>query len=540
MNGEAARHHETTERPNARSEVLLVSVYELGHQPFALASAWAALEHAGHRVSAIDVSLDALEPALVERADVVAVSVPMHTALRLGRGLIERVRRLNPRAHLCLFGLYAWMHARDLLLAAADSVIGGEFEPALVELAGRVARGERVADWAAIAGVTTAESLRKSAGLVAPPELSKVSFAAPVRQGLPPLERYAKLVGPRPGETRVAGYVEASRGCRYRCRHCPVVPVYDGRFFVVPESIVLSDVDQQVRAGASHITFGDPDFLNGPGHALGIARALHRAHPDVSFDITTKIEHVLAHRQLFSELRELGCVFMLSAVESLSDRVLAELDKGHTKRDVLEALEISRSAGLPLRPSLVPFTPWTTLEDYEKLVDFVFEQGLVEAVEPIQFAIRLLVPRGSALLWPRSGARRPAGSASRQALVTEQPDWLGAYDAGDLGYGWQHPDPRMDALYRAVSAEVERSTQQAPANREVISRIRDLAYGAAGRAPPPLAERWPSAFVPRLTEAWFCCAEPSAAQLSHAGGSLRVQADSDLRASSGGTCVRRC
>ena len=79
-----------------------------------------------------------------------------------------------------------------------------------------------------------------------------------------PLEKYARLTMPD-GRTRTVGYTEASRGCKHLCRHCPIVPVYDGVFRVVDRDVVLEDIRQQVAAGAQHITFGDPDFFNGTG-----------------------------------------------------------------------------------------------------------------------------------------------------------------------------------------------------------------------------------------------------------------------------------
>src|SRR6185436_14513920 len=102
------------------------------------------------------------------------------------------------------------------------------------------------------------------------------------------------------GRTSAAGYVEASRGYLHTCHHCPVVPVYGGRFFAVDLETVLADVRGQVQQGARHISFGDPDFLNGPTHAQRIARALHREFPELSLDFTAKVEHLVRHRGLFA------------------------------------------------------------------------------------------------------------------------------------------------------------------------------------------------------------------------------------------------
>ena len=488
-------------RPGA---VLLVSCYELGHPPFAIASPWAQLEQAGFGVAGVDTSVDPLDADTVARASLVAVSVPMHTAVRLGVTVAQRVRAQHPDAHVCLFGLYAALNAEHLLAEGiADSVIGGEFESALVGLARALAEGRRGEALADVEGVTTRATLRpmNGASLAAPPVLRRLPFVTPRRDGLPALDRYARLIGPKAGEERLSGYVEASRGCLHRCLHCPITPVYEGRFFIVPREVVLADADQQIRAGARHITFGDPDFLNGVGHAMAVARALHEAHPEVTFDVTTKIEHVMKHRDRFAELSRLGCIFVVSAVESLSDRVLVELDKGHTRADVFEALGILRAAGIAMRPSLVPFTPWTTLDDYLDLCDFIVAEGLEANVDPIQLAIRLLIPPGSALL-----------------AVDRPRPWLGPLVAQDLGHRWAHPDPVMDQLHEAVAQRVEEAAQRGEDAAATFEAIRALAYAAAGREAPPIARAGERAFVPHLTEPWFCCAEPSRVQMEQACG----------------------
>ncbi len=74
------------------------------------------------------------------------------------------------------------------------------------------------------------------------------------------------------------------------------MPIYNGQFRIVQPDVVLADVDAQVAAGAEHITFGDPDFFNGPTHAMRVVDALHAAHPQVTYDVTIKVEHLLQHR----------------------------------------------------------------------------------------------------------------------------------------------------------------------------------------------------------------------------------------------------
>jgi radical SAM superfamily enzyme YgiQ (UPF0313 family) len=452
----------------ADGDILLLSTYELGHQPLHLASPLGFLERAGFRPRALDLAVEKLDEEAVRRARFVGIAVPMHTALRLGLRVAARVRKVNPASHLCFYGLYAPLNRALLVEAGADAVLGGEYEQELVAL------------------VESLEAARRPPRLVV---LDRLNFAAPQRSGLPPLERYARLVAPD-GE-RVAGYVEASRGCLHLCRHCPIPPVYEGRFFVVPAETVLADARRQIEAGARHLTFGDPDFLNGPGHGLAVTRALHAEFPSVTFDVTAKIEHLLAHRSLLPELGRLGCSFLVSAVESLNARVLELLDKGHTRADVDTALDLTRAAGIALRPSLVPFSPWETLDSYLELLDWIEARGLLDQIDPVHLSIRLLIPPGSKLL-----------------ELDEVRAQLGPLEPSKLSYAWSHPDPRMDALQRAVYSAVEGAVACGEDPRATFARVRALARAAADGQPltaaPPVAAAAAGARSPHLSETWFC------------------------------------
>ncbi len=457
--------------------ILLVSCYELGHQPLSLAFPLSYLRQLGYAPVAVDTSVEQLENAVIRAASLVAISVPMHTALRLGTQLAQQVRQVNPGAKICFYGLYAWLNADYLLREHADFVIGGEFEQPLANLCAALQRGELNAP---VKGVSSADH-RVS------PSIERVSFPMPLRESLPDLQSYAHLL--RDGEAIRAGYTEATRGCHHTCLHCPVVPVYRGRFFAIPRSVVLEDIRQQVRQGAGHITFGDPDFLNGPTHSLRICRAMHEEFPHVTFDMTTRIEHILQHRDLMPEFGELGCLFVVSAVESVSESVLEHIEKGHTKEDVFEALKVLDAAGIAMRPSLLPFTPWTTLNDYLELLTFIEEHDLIENVDPVHLSIRLLVPPGSALL------DRP-----------ESDEWLGELDEAGYTYRWSNPDPRLDVLQRDIGAIVERAERDGAESIDTFYQIKETAWSAAGQQPPAATgnprQTWRR--PPRLTESWFC------------------------------------
>jgi len=433
--------------------VLLISTYEMGRQPFGLASPAAWLASDGHEVACVDLCVESLPEDKVRAADLVAFYLPMHTATRLAVKVIEKVRRLNPAAHLCCYGLYAPLNDAYLRKLGIETILGGEFEPGLVALANGKAEGPLIS-------------------------LDRLKFLPPVRSSLPSLEAYAHLRVN--GTSKTAGYTEASRGCKHLCRHCPVVPVYQGAFRVVQPDIVLEDIRRQVAAGAQHITFGDPDFFNGPTHAMRIVEELHREFPGVSYDATIKIEHLRNHRDLLPLLKQTGCLFVTSAVESVDNAVLEKLDKGHTRADFVEVVHEFRCAGLTLAPTFIAFTPWTTRETYRELLATLVELDLVEHVAPIQLALRLLIPRGSRLL----------ELDEIQSVVT-------GFDEPALLYRWTHPDTAMDAL----AAQALKIAAQKGSRREIFRKMWDL---VANQPLPENFDLMPRATIPYMDEPWYC------------------------------------
>jgi len=260
------------------------------------------------------------------------------------------------------------------------------------------------------------------------------------------------------------------------------VPVYKGAFRVIQRDTVLADIRTQVDAGARHITFGDPDFFNGPLHARALVEALHAEFPDVTYDVTIKVEHLLKHRDLLPVLKQTGCLFVVSAVESVDDSVLERLDKGHTRSDFLRCVELMRKAGLTLSPTFVPFTPWTTWETYRDLLRTIVDCDLVSNVAPIQLAIRLLIPQGSRLL----------------ELADLQVE---GFDASALTYRWSNPDSSLDALVTRLQSMIQCQEKAGASRAEVFGRIWQMVFAKPLDIDPMLVSR---AAIPFLTEPWYC------------------------------------
>jgi radical SAM superfamily enzyme YgiQ (UPF0313 family) len=450
----------------ALTRVLLISTYDLGRQPFGLASPAAWLRADGHEVTCLDLTRSPLDPDAVARADIAAVFLPMHTATRLALPAIDRIYAINPRIQVIAYGLYAPLSETALREHGVGTILGAEFEGELTRTVRR------------FGGSEVQSGSGSSSG-----SLERLTFIQPDRSDLPPLARYASL---QVGDARkVVGYTEATRGCKHLCRHCPIVPVYNGRFRAVDADVVLADIRAQVAAGAGHITFGDPDFFNGPTHSMRILERFAVEFPRVTFDATIKIEHLRAHADLLPRLRDAGCAFITSAVESIDDETLGALEKGHTRADFEAVVRHCREIGLPLSPTFVAFTPWTTLDGYCEMLDAIDELQLVTAVAPVQYAIRLLIPAGSRML------ELPA--------VRER---VTHFDPATLTHVWRHRDARVDAL-QVTMERLAGKRVNAPRD-EFFAHVWDAAHEAAGRPAPPRRPLASRATVPYLNEPWYC------------------------------------
>ena len=459
-------------------KVCLINTYDLGHQPFGIASPARWLEDAGAKVKCLDLSVECIDDDKIKSAGLIAIYLPMHTATRLAVEVLPKIKNLNPRAYLAFYGLYAKLNKDLLLSLGGKTIISGEFEDSLVHLY------KQLVD----------KKIFSNSKLVS---LKRQNFRKPNRSHLPNLKNYAKLINGK-AQSITVGYTEGTRGCKHICRHCPVVNVYKGRFFVVQPDVVMEDIRQQVDAGAEHITFGDPDFFNGPGHAFKLVKTFHAEFPDLTYDVTIKVEHLLAHSEKLSLLAETGCIFVTTAVEEVDDEILCKLEKNHTRVDFVEVVNATRTAGITLSPTFIPFHPWTTTFGFVDLLSMISELNLIENVSPVQLGIRLLIPEGSRIL-----------------ELKDVNQFLGDFDAEKLSYNWKPADPLADELQSEVYKIIQLGVSKGFSRREIFENVWNLAHDTINKLAPALPpEPVGSTHLPTMSEPWYCCAEPNDEQVA--------------------------
>jgi hypothetical protein len=170
----------------------------------------------------------------------------------------------------------------------------------------------------------------------------------------------------------------------------------------------------------------------------------------------------------------------------VNDAILGYLDKGHTAGDASRATMLLRENGIDVRPSWLPFTPWTTVDDVTAILDFVIDNDLVASVDPVQYTIKLLIPPGSLML-----------------SVPEIEPYLGPYDDGNLTYSWRAADEDTVELQARLTGLVARRQREGADIAEIFEEVYETVTGRKATLRATDGDR------PRLTEPWFCCAEPT-------------------------------
>jgi radical SAM superfamily enzyme YgiQ (UPF0313 family) len=406
---------------------LVVSSFEGGYQPVTALAGFVALRNAGFSNTRFhDTYVDGLPDDLFDDVDAVAIAVPLFDALQAGLQLSEMIRSKRPEAKIIFFGQYATLNAGRLPGKYGDYAVCGEWEQPLVNFAHHLTTGQ-VLDKLGLVDARDARS-----GMIPHPYITRNGIALIDRSAAPPLHKYPqphveKLLGAT-GIT--VGGVESTRGCHHKCTYCSVYATYDGKVIPIKDDIVIEDVRNLVALGMQHLTFTDAEFFNAKNQGLRLLRVLHAEFPDLTYDFTTRIDHILEHEEALREMKDLGVRFITSALEFPTQMVLDVVSKEISLADIELAIKTLRDIGIRLSPTFIMFNPWVGKEDLATFRDFIERNDLDDVVDPIQYETRLHLYKGSPLL----------SRASTAGLeLTEF----------EFHYDWKHADPAVDEMYFA-------------------------------------------------------------------------------------------
>ena len=429
-------------------KILLLSFYDLGKQPKIISELHKKLDNGSNQIDVVDYSIEEKNLTL-DNYDVLGIYASMHTASVLAEQYL-RDRKLPNK--LFVFGLYANVFSEMFSnFQSIHSFDSDELESLLeVQLN---------------------------------PNYS-FKHSVPDRTILPSITDYSHIVDG--SNNLIAGSVETTYGCKHECTHCPVPIEFKGMFKTFGTEKIITDVTNQVEEGAKHISFNDPDFFNGPKHALKILQLLNEKHPSITYDSTIKVEHILKYPDYFQELKNLNMLFVISAFETTNDHVLNILQKNHSFNDLNKAVELSLENKIDIRPTWMPFSPWTEQNDLISIIKLIENYKLRETVDPIQLTIKLLVPKNSLIL------KRP-----------EMKEYLLDYDPSSFSYAWKYKFPNIDNIQNELFTYVLQHESENEYTQYL--GLVDILESHTNET-LLISEKYSQRIVPKLSETWFCCA----------------------------------
>jgi hypothetical protein len=403
-----------------RPRVLVASAFEAEMQPLASACAAAALRNEDAEVVGWDAHL------LPERQpegpfDLALVSVQQFEGLDRGIELARRVSA-SGRTPVVAFGQYAQMNHR-VFLDVADAVAMDEPERIASELA-EAASGTRE--------LSSVPALMTRHGMQPKPPRRRIGVPVPARDLFPSLIHYEAHQSP----FGLMGNIEASRGCHHKCTYCSVYGAYDGGVAAYESATVLADALQLAEEGVRHFCFIDAEFFNSRTIGVGVVEQLVDRIGPITFEMTTRVDHILDYTSELEKLVALGLRRVTSALEFPSDRILRIFDKHIDVEHMKAAITESARLGFELYPTFIPFTPWIEYEELLGFEDFLVGTGLARVTDPTALQTRLLLFKGSPLL---------------------SSPWMEDIATADRGFWveWTHPDRRVEDLWQQRRSEAE-------------------------------------------------------------------------------------
>ena len=411
------------------AKVALISTFEGGFQPVSLATSAGILKENHIDFTVLDTYVDGFDPDKFHTQEFVGISVPLFDSLMSGISAARKIRAVNKKAHICFFGQYAMLNMKRLVPDEADSCIYGEWEeqlPALINFLGD----------SGINGSDPLPDNLKSVYICGRSAPAKGYFPVRrkniriLRDNLPPLHKYPqqqidKLVGRK----TVSGATEIVRGCHHKCLYCSVYAAYDGRSIPFKSDHVFEDVKNLVNFGMNHLTFLDADFFSLGKYGGSILKNLNKLYPDLTFDFTTRVDHILENAEFFKELANCNLSFVTTALEFPGEQVLNAVGKNISIDQIETAIRLLRSLNIEINPTFIMFNPWMKMSDVIHFKKFVDRNNLEKTIDPIQYETRLHLYKSSPLL----------KSPALKGIELEEKEFH---------YEWKHPDPAVDELYK--------------------------------------------------------------------------------------------
>jgi anaerobic magnesium-protoporphyrin IX monomethyl ester cyclase len=355
------------------------------------------LKQNGHEVRVFDQNVEGLEDDGLWRLvsefqpDVAGFSV-ITPNYPVARKQIRRLKQMHPDVWIMAGGIHATLFPDDLIADGADVVVTGEGEPVILELVNGLHEGR---DLASLPGLTyrgPSGEVVRTPGHSQTTSLDDLPFVDRGLYNLPKYTHHSML---------------ASRGCPHHCAFCCnyTGTVRNDGVAIRQHLRVIAEMEHlRDTYGASEIFFADDIFLLRKRDILEFCKANAERKVGVRWIGQMRADRVDA--TVAEAMRLAGCQRIYFGVESGSDRILRDAQKGMTTEQLRKGIRAAKDAGLRVKTGWIYGLPGTLEEQYES-IPFMLDlrpheisihqlipfPGTIYYTDPARFGIRIADPK---------------------------------------------------------------------------------------------------------------------------------------------------
>ncbi|MFA4984858.1 MAG: radical SAM protein [Candidatus Omnitrophota bacterium] len=167
------------------------------------------------------------------------------------------------------------------------------------------------------------------------------------------------------------GNIAASRGCPFSCTFCSQSVFHSSRRQREADSVFREIEELHRRYGVHHISFVDDVFTINEDWVRGLCAKIEASGLPLTWRCFSRVDSI--SEGLLRDMKKAGCIFIIYGVESINPYSLKKIKKKITTADIKRVLLMTRRSGIGVFLSLIWGFPWETIEETERLLEFINE-----------------------------------------------------------------------------------------------------------------------------------------------------------------------
>lgn len=302
-----------------------------------------------------------------------------------GLDLLKTARN-NSSAHIVAGGIFSTV-IPDVLLKSklVDSIILGEGEEAIVELADKIESGENIESIKNLAFMKN-DTLQRN------PIRKYVDLNTVPCQDLSLFDE-RHFFRPFDGKMLRAGYVELTRGCSFGCTYCVNYFLNKKLYYQENKHIRFKDVEYSIEEARylqdvykfNFIYFADENMLELPLSELKKYAKLWNKHIRLPFYSSCRVE--LASEEKVKILKKMGCATLAFGIECGNEEFRRKiLRRFTTNNQIIKTFNLCKKYGIRTTANNMFGFPYET----EKLIFDTIKLNI--EIKPDSFALSIFAP----------------------------------------------------------------------------------------------------------------------------------------------------